>query len=52
MPSVVVVRTHHDDDGPWAEVVDLPGCFAAGGTDDELLDGIFDALAAYLDVTG
>jgi predicted RNase H-like HicB family nuclease len=25
------VHTHHEDDGSlWAEVADLPGCFASG----------------------
>lgn len=32
-----IVRVHHeDDDMLWAEVLDLPGCFASGRNLNEL----------------
>lgn len=46
------MRRHEELDGIWAEVPELPGCFAAGDTLDELFDAVFDALATYLDPVG
>lgn len=38
-------RIHEDDDGSyWAEVVELPGCFASGATLDELKEALFEAI--------
>lgn len=47
--TVLRVRGHREAEGRWAEVLDLPGCFAAGDTPQELLDWLFEALGAYLD---
>jgi predicted RNase H-like HicB family nuclease len=43
----VVVRK----EGPsyWAEIEQLPGCFASGGTLDELGDALKEAVRLYLD---
>jgi predicted RNase H-like HicB family nuclease len=49
------VIVHHDveTDGFWAEVVQLPGCFAAGHTRDELTESLQEAIELYLqDWTG
>lgn len=47
--SALRVLAHGEADGLWAEVLDLPGCFAAGDTPEELLDSLLDAVSAYLD---
>ena len=44
-----IVRIHHEEDGTlWAEVLDLPGCFAAGDDLDELREGLQEAINLYL----
>lgn len=43
------VRIHDEgDDGLWAEVVELPGCFASGADMDELREALAEALGLYL----
>jgi predicted RNase H-like HicB family nuclease len=43
-------RVHQEPDGTyWAEVLELPGCFASGFTMDELLEALREAIAMYLD---
>ena len=45
----LTVRVHHEDDGSlWAEVRELPGCFASGDSMDELLVALREALSLYL----
>jgi predicted RNase H-like HicB family nuclease len=44
----VNVKVHQEDGSYWAEVLDLPGCFASGDTLDELKDGLEEALSLYL----
>jgi len=48
-PVELTARVHHEDDSYWAEVVELPGCFATGDTLDELRDALVEAIALYLD---
>lgn len=43
------VRVHHEDGAYWAEVVELPGCFASGDTLDELAAALKEAVALYRD---
>ena len=44
-----VVRVNEEPDGSlWAEVIDLPGCFASGNTLDELREGLEEAIRLYL----
>ena len=44
-----IVRVHEEDDGYlWAEVLDLPGCFASGATLDELRDAVQEAISLYV----
>lgn len=41
-----VVRVHDGEDGSlWAEVLDLPGCFASGGSLDELREALEEAIS-------
>lgn len=42
------VNVHHEDGSYWAEVVDLPGCFASGETLDELWEALTEAVGMYL----
>ena len=46
--TVLVHDTDEDEIGFWAEVVELPGCFASGDTLDELEQDVRDAIEAYL----
>ena len=50
MRSFTVVVHEEDDkaDGFWAEVEELPGCFGAGDTLQELREDITDAIELYL----
>jgi predicted RNase H-like HicB family nuclease len=44
-----IVRVHQEDDGSfWAEVLDLPGCFASGDTLDELRAALQEAISLYV----
>lgn len=42
------VQVHHEEDQLWAEVEDLPGCYAAGATPQELRRATNEAVAMYL----
>ena len=44
------VVVHHEDPagGLWAEVLDLPGCFASGDNEDELQEALAEAIGMYL----
>jgi predicted RNase H-like HicB family nuclease len=44
-----IARVHQEDGSMWAEVLDLPGCFASGGSLDELREALEEAIALYLD---
>lgn len=51
MPSTDLayqVHVHEDDDGLWAEVEELPGCFASGETLEELQESLVEAIGLYL----
>lgn len=40
---------HEDDDGMfWAQVKELPGCFASGSTWDELMEALIEAVEMCL----
>lgn len=41
-------RIHEEDASFWAEVVELPGCFATGDTLDELREGLGEAISLYV----
>ncbi|HEY3541019.1 MAG TPA: type II toxin-antitoxin system HicB family antitoxin [Gaiellaceae bacterium] len=40
---------HEEDGSYWAEVKELPGCFASGSTLDELKEALVEALGMCLD---
>lgn len=42
------VDVHHEEGSYWAEVHELPGCFAAGDTVAELIESAEEAVALYL----
>lgn len=42
------VIVHYEKGHMWAEVQDLPGCFAAGETVDELREALAEAIGMYL----
>lgn len=44
----VVVHRDAEASGLWAHVVQLPGCFAAGHTREELEESLEAAVALYL----
>jgi predicted RNase H-like HicB family nuclease len=48
MPRQLHVNVHQEDGSYWAEVQELPGCFAAGDTVAELIESIEAAVALYL----
>lgn len=45
--TAYTVRIHDEEDGLWAEIVELPGCFATGDTRDELLEALTESLALW-----
>lgn len=42
------VVVHHEGGSFWAEVEELPGCFASGETEDELWTALQEAVSVYL----
>jgi predicted RNase H-like HicB family nuclease len=42
------VDVHREDGSYWAEVRELPGCFASGDTVAELVESVEEAVALYL----
>jgi predicted RNase H-like HicB family nuclease len=40
---------HQEDGSYWAEVKELPGCFASGSTLDELKEALVEAIGMCLD---
>ncbi len=47
-PMELTVTINHEDDHYWAQVDQLPGCFATGDTAGELVDAISEAISLYL----
>lgn len=42
------LQVHLEDGHYWAEVAELPGCFASGRDLDELRDALAEAIGMYL----
>ena len=40
---------HEEDGSYWAEVAELPGCFASGQDLDELREAVVEAITLYLE---
>ena len=47
MPKELTARVHLEDGTYWAEVVELPGCFASGLTLDELREALEEAIVLF-----
>ena len=45
----LTLHVHEEDGSLWAEVAELPGCFASGADMNELLAAIQEAVTLYLD---
>lgn len=51
--QVYTVRVHHEPgEELWAEVLELPGCFAAGVDMEELRQALTEAISLYLSEPG
>jgi predicted RNase H-like HicB family nuclease len=53
--TVYTVRIHHepgDEYSLWAEVEELPGCFASGRNTEELYEALSEAVSHYLSEPG
>jgi len=46
------VHIHPEDGGLWAEVEELPGCFASGDNEEELQEALMEAIGLYLSTVG
>lgn len=46
------VDIHHEDGMFWADVQELPGCFASGESLDELWEALTEAVGMYLSEAG
>lgn len=44
----LTANIHREDGSYWADVSELPGCFAAGDTLDELIDSLREGVELYL----
>lgn len=42
-------EVHFEDGSYWAQVREIPGCFASGDTLDELFDGLREAIQLCLE---
>ena len=45
----LTVRVHEEGGSYWAEVLELPGCFASGDTLDELRTALDEAIRLHRD---
>ena len=51
--EVYTVHVHHEPgEELWAEVLELPGCFAAGADMKELREALSEAISLYLSESG
>lgn len=46
--SDFTARIHSEDGSYWAEIEELPGCFASGETLEELQEALEEAVSLYL----
>ena len=44
----LTTRIHIEEGSYWADVPELPGCFASGDTLDELFEALQEGVALYL----
>jgi predicted RNase H-like HicB family nuclease len=48
----LTANIHREDGSYWADVSELPGCFASGGNLDELLASLREGIQLYLESDG
>jgi predicted RNase H-like HicB family nuclease len=48
----LTARIHIEDGTYWADVPELPGCFASGDTWDQLFDSLQEGITLYLSDEG
>ncbi len=46
--GTLTVRFHEEDGSFWAEINELPGCFASGESMEELQEALSEAVSFYL----
>ncbi len=44
----LTARIHIEDGSYWADVPELPGCFASGDTLDQLFESLQEGIALYM----
>lgn len=44
----LTARIHIEDGSYWADIPELPGCFATGDTLDELFEALQEGIGLYL----
>jgi predicted RNase H-like HicB family nuclease len=44
----LTAKIHIEDGSYWADIPELPGCFASGDTLDELFESLQEGVAFYL----
>ena len=49
MDLEIIVHRDSETGGYWAEVVQLPGCFGAGHSREELVESLEEAIGLYLE---
>lgn len=47
-PMELTACIHIEDGSYWADIPELPGCFASGDTLDELFESLREGIAIYL----
>ena len=53
LPKHLTVHVHHETDGSlWADIEELPGCFASGQDMNELREALDEAVSLYLSEPG
>lgn len=50
--TTYTLQIHAEQGGYWAEVQELPGCFASGETIEELREALAEAMSLYLSQPG
>jgi predicted RNase H-like HicB family nuclease len=45
----LTVRVHEEEGSYWAEVLELPGCFASGDSLDQLREALDEAIRLHRD---
>ena len=47
--TVLIYQEDDPQDGFWARVAELPGCFTSGATTEEVIQNVRDAIEVYLE---